>query len=242
MDPGAGYLDDVRTAVADGFTACKVRIGRHDSRVELALLERLRADTPPDVALMVDANGAYSTPRAIEVGRELGRLGFSWLEEPLIRTRGGMSYPGYSQLTGLGIAIAGGEGLRGRTAFDDVLRRRAFDIVQPDVALCGGVAELLFIAELAALRGTPCVPHAWGGAVLLAATLQVLALLPEPSELPGPDSPLLELDRLENRMRTELSPDSLGAVDGFVAIPGGPGLGVEIDEAAVSDLTARVVR
>jgi D-galactarolactone cycloisomerase len=105
------------------------------------------------------------------------------------------------------------------------------------VAICGGIGELLFVADLAALRGRPCVPHAWGGVVLLAATLQALAVLPEPSELPGIDSPLLEFDRFENRMRTELGVDPIEPRDGHVTIPTGPGLGVAIDEDAVRELT-----
>ena len=127
---------------------------------ELPLLQRLRADTPAEVDLMVDANGAYSTPRALEVGRELGRLGYRWFEEPLIRTRGGMSYPGYEHLTSLDIAIAGGEGLRGRTAFDDLLNRQAVDIVQLDGASAGGYTEMLKIAAITQAWNLRFAPHA----------------------------------------------------------------------------------
>jgi D-galactarolactone cycloisomerase len=99
------------------------------------------------------------------------------------------------------------------------------------VAICGGVGELLFVSELAALRGRQCVPHAWGGAVLLAATLQAISLLPEPSELAGPDSPLLEFDRFDNPMRTRLATEPFAVTDGGrVAIPTGPGLGITVDE------------
>ena len=190
---------------------------------------------------MVDANGAYTLPRARLVGAELGRLGYRWFEEPLIRFRSGLAYPGYEDLSGLGIAIAAAEGLQTRTEFDDFLRRNGADIIQPDVAICGGVGEGLFIAELAALRGRMCVPHAWGGAVLLGATLQLLAVLPESSELPGSESPLLELDRFENKMRTELSPTDLTPDQGRVTIPTGPGLGIDIDPDQLESLTLRVV-
>ena len=186
--------------------------------------------------LMVDANGAYSVPLAIEVGRGLEALGFRWFEEPLIRFRAGMSYPGYELLSALDIPIAAGEGLQTRGAFAAFLDRKAADIIQPDVAICGGVGEGLFIAEMAALRGVPCVPHAWGGAILLAATIAFLSLIPEGSELVGPASPLLEFDLFENRMRTEIAGDSLQAVDGYVTVPVNPGLGIEIDEHALRSL------
>jgi D-galactarolactone cycloisomerase len=230
VDPEESWPAEVKAAVADGFTACKIRIGRYPAGRELPILARLRADAGPDVDLMVDANGAYSVPRAIEVGRALEGLGYRWFEEPLIRYRGGLAYPGYERLAGLDIPIAAGEGLETRSAFDAFLARGAAGIVQPDVAICGGVGELVFVAELAALRGVPCVPHAWGGAVLLAATLHAISLLPEPAEVAGPGSPLLELDRFENPMRTRLSPTPIEVVDGVVAVPAGPGLGITVDE------------
>lgn len=237
----AGWIDDVASASGDGFTACKLRIGRYDPAVELPGLQRVRESADPGLHLMVDANGAYSVPVAREVGARLAGMGFDWFEEPLIRFRNGMSYPGYEALTGLGIPIAGGEGLPGRGAFDAFLSRGAVDIIQPDVALCGGIAEALFIAELGALRGRPCVPHAWGGVVLMAATLQLLSLIPEPSELPGICSPMLEYDRFENRMHSELRAGGPFTVTGGeVRIPDGPGLGIELDTVALKDLTVAV--
>jgi D-galactarolactone cycloisomerase len=199
----------------------------------LPILERVRAETDDQIDLMVDANGAYSLPLAIEVGRKLEELKFRWFEEPLIRGRSGMNYPGYEGLARLDIPIAAAEGLQNRSAFHHILNRGGVDIIQPDVAICGGIGEAAFIAELAALHGKPCVPHAWGGAILLAATLQLVSLIPEPSEVVGPSSPLLEFDRFENRMRTEVSVTPISVVDGFVAIPSAPGLGIEIDETAL---------
>jgi D-galactarolactone cycloisomerase len=236
LGPEESWFSDVRSAVGDGFLACKVRIGRFHPRRELPILEQLREETDDSIDLMVDANGAYSLPVAREVGRKLAELNFRWFEEPLIRGRSGMNYPGYERLSGLEIPIAAAEGLHNRSAFHHVLNRGGIDIIQPDVAICGGIGEATFIAEMAALNGTPCVPHAWGGAILLAATLQLISLIPEPSEVVGPSSPLLEFDRFENRMRTEVSRTPIAVVDGFVAIPDAPGLGIEIDEAALRSL------
>ena len=153
-----------------------------------------------------------------------------------------MSYPGYEALAPLDIPIAAGEGLQNRGAFDAFLARGAADIIQPDVAICGGIGEANFIAELAALHGRPCIPHAWGGAILLAATLQFVSLIPEPSELVGPTSPVLEFDRFENRMRTEVSRTAIDVIDGHVAIPTAPGLGIDIDEGALRGLVATLAR
>ena len=125
VGPEVSWPRDVSAAVEAGFSACKVRIGRYSPARELPLLSRLRADSAPGLELMVDANGAYSGPTAVEVGRALGQFGYKWLEEPLTRTRGGLSYPGYEALPpALDIAIAGGEGLETRGAFAEFLNRR----------------------------------------------------------------------------------------------------------------------
>lgn len=234
LDPETSWPDEVRRSIDDGFTACKIRIGRFPPTRELPILEKIRSDVGPGVDLMVDANGAYSVPTARSVGQRLAALDFRWFEEPLIRHAGGLEYPGYELLADLDVPIAAGEGLQTRTAFADFLRRGAATIVQPDVSICGGIAELLFVAELSALTGRLCVPHAWGGAVQFAASLHAACLLPEPSELPGIDSPLLECDRFENPLRTRLvgaeADAVLELVGGAVPVPAGPGLGVTVDE------------
>ena len=235
-----GYRDDVppeeswpaelEAALGDGFHAAKFRIGRFAPNREIPMLQELRSRAGADVDLMVDANGAYATPTAIRVGRALEDLDFRWFEEPLTRSRNGLAYPGYEQLARLDIAIAAAEGLETRSAFEAFLARGAASILQPDVAICGGIDEALFVSELAALRGRQCIPHAWGGAVLLAATLQLLAVMRDPSEVAGFDSPLLEVDRLENPLRTEVWGHEIRPVDGVLEIPTGPGLGISVDD------------
>jgi D-galactarolactone cycloisomerase len=227
---------------AAGFTAFKLRIGRHAPARELPVLEAVRAALP-QLDLLVDANGAYTLPRALAVGRALEGLGFGWFEEPLMRSRDGLSYPGYERLTAaLAIPVAAGEGLETRSAFAAFLARGAAEIVQPDVGICGGIGEALFVAELAALHGRQCIPHCWGGAVMLAATLQLLALLPAVEEIGDGGLPLLEFDVFENPlMRVVAAPFALDG-DGCVAIPDGPGLGVEVDEEQVRALDVRAPR
>jgi D-galactarolactone cycloisomerase len=70
----------------------------------------------------------------------------------------------------------------------------------------------------------------------VAATLQLLAVIPEPTEVDGSYGSLLEWDTFENPMRTELLTEPLIVSGGRVTIPQGPGLGVEVDEAAVRRL------
>src|SRR5207253_1169524 len=90
----------------------------------------------PDLELMADGNAAYTHRQALEVGRELHRLGFTWFEEPLPTA----DYAGYEALrAALPLALAGGESLQGRGAARETIDRGAFDIIQPDVSICGGI-------------------------------------------------------------------------------------------------------
>lgn len=233
--PDELWPDDVGAARQAGFDAFKFRIGRFEPAAEIPLLAKVRDQVGERFALMADANGAYSPREALQVGRALADLGFIWLEEPLIRERGNVRHPGYDALAAkLDIPLAGGEGLTNRHDFHDLVHRRAVDIVQPDVSICGGLGEALFVAQLGALTNVLCVPHAWGGAIVLAATLQLLAVLPHPAEVPDRDGPYLEYDIFQNAMRTDLATAPVRVDDGMVAIPDGPGLGIEIDESFVS--------
>ena len=227
---------EVGDAVAAGFRAVKFRIGKHAPARELPVLAGIRSGVGAGVQMMADGNGAYSVAQAVRVAAGLADLGFTWLEEPVNRFRGSQRYPGYGDLTrDAGIAIAAGEGLERRTDFARLLAD-GVDILQPDVAICGGIGEASFVADLAALQGRAAVPHCWGGAVVVAATLQVLAVIPEPTEIDGSYGGLIEWDTFENPMRTDLLTTPLTVADGRVAIPAGPGLGVEVDEDVVRRL------
>ena len=167
---------EAKQLLSRGFRAMKMRTGRYTPRRDLGVCARVRDVVGPDVLLLTDGNGAFTLPAAVRFGKELEKLDFYCFEEPLPQAN---HYAGYAELTrSLDIGIAGGEVLDSRASARQTIVDRAFDIIQPDVTLCGGFAEVLFIAELARLYSMQCVPHCWGGALAIAATLQVLALLP----------------------------------------------------------------
>ena len=231
VDPAVSWPQDAASAVAQGFTALKFRIGRYPIAHEVAILEHLIPTLPAGTTLLADASGAYTPRSALEMGRYLEGLGFSWFEGPLYEWEG---YVGYESLPlALDIAIAGAEVTLSRTQIAEQLARGCFDIVQPDVVICGGIGEARFYADLARLSAVQTVPHTDGGATGIAAALQLLALLPEPTRSPTTDSPLLEVGTGENPWRTDVLTSGWELRDGWVAIPSGPGLGIEVDEAFV---------
>jgi D-galactarolactone cycloisomerase len=222
---------EARQLASRGFRAMKMRTGRYGPKRDLGVCARVRDAVGPDVLLLTDGNGAFTLPAAVRFGKELEKLDFYCFEEPLPQAN---HYAGYAELTrSLDIAIAGGEVLDSRASARQTIVDRAFDIIQPDATLCGGIAELLFMAELARLYSIPCIPHCWGGALAIAATLQVLALLPNTTWGLSSDQPMLEFDTYENPFRDDIVRRRFTLEDGHVQIPTGPGLGVEVDEDAV---------
>jgi D-galactarolactone cycloisomerase len=229
VDPEAYWVEDAVALAEQGFRAIKVRIGRYDPARELPLLARMREALPEDVVLMADANAAYTLHTALRVSRVLDELGFAWLEEPI---REG-DYEAFDVLTAQSpTPIAAGEILLDRSAASRFIARRGARIVQPDVSIIGGLAELLFVAETARLARISTVPHCNAGGITLAATLHLCALLPDPTAVPGTEAPMLELETPRPVFHTDLlrTPIAIDPADGMVAVPTGPGLGIDIDE------------
>ena len=88
---------------------------------------------------------------------------------------------------------------------------------------------------MAALRGVRLVPHVWGTAVQIAASLQfVAALLPDPPRR-DPIAPIFEFDRTDNPFRQAIVARPIEHERGMIAIPDGPGLGIEINRDALAE-------
>ncbi len=217
--------------VEQGFRAIKMRLGRFDVAREAAVAAKVREAVGDKVKLLADANGAYTMGSALKMGHELEQLNFEFFEEPLPQAP---RYAGYAELRKkLTLPLAGGEVIDSRIAGKALIDERAVDIIQPDVSLCGGIGEALFISELAALSGIRSIPHCWGGDIVIAASTHLLSLLADPHWGLPTDTPLLELDQSENPWRNGLAKNPIVVRDGFAHVPTGPGLGIEVDEDMV---------
>ena len=213
--------------VQRGHRAIKMRLGRYDVAREAIVAESVRSLVGSDVKLMADGNGAYTPGDALRMAHVLHELDFEFFEEPLPQSP---RYAGYAELRRkMPLPLAGGEVVDSRVAARELIDDRAVDIIQPDVSLCGGLGEALFIAEMAALSRIRCIPHCWGGDIVIAASLHLLSLLPDPHWGLPTDTPLLELDQSENPWRDGLAREPLEVSDGLMTVPRSPGLGIEID-------------
>lgn len=163
-DTDGGWLDrevdalvsDVRRRVDEGYGAVKVKVGSPSPLRDLERLARVREILPPHVDLMVDANGSWDLPRALEVGRRLPDFGVRWLEEPIWYD----DLPGHVELArSLSTPVALGEQLYTVDAFRDFITAGAVHYVQADAVRLAGVTEWWRVAELAHAHRRPVVPH-----------------------------------------------------------------------------------
>ncbi len=224
-------VEEARDYVEQGFVAVKMKIGLGDPKLDIRRVAAVREAVGDTTRLMVDANHCFTVPQAIRLGRELEQLNVEWFEEPISPE----DIDGYVEVTrALDMAVAGGENEFTRWGFRDLVVRKAMDIVQPDVCAAGGISECRKIATLASAHGVECVPHAWGSAIGLAATLQFLAALPDQPPSFRPMPPLLEFEQCENPFRDHLSVEPIVQLRGQVKIPAGPGLGIEIDRTVLN--------
>ena len=182
----------------------------------------------PDVPIMLDTNCPWSVTEAIEMARRLAPFALTWLEEPVwppdnvagladVRRRGG-------------IPTAAGENYGTAWDFRRAFEAGALDYAQPSVTKLGGVTELRKVVTLAETFGVTVVPHsAYFGPGLLASIHCIAAMASES---------LVErfyCDFVENPLGDAIHPK-----DGRIAVPQGPGLGVDPDPALVQRLRTGV--
>ena len=231
-------LDEARSYVEQGFTGIKTKVGGLTVEKDVRRVRALREAIGPDVRLMVDANEAYNATTAIRIGHKLADLDLMWFEEPV----NAQDIEAYLQVKdALPMAIAGGENLRTRFEFKDYLARRAYDIAQPDIMHCGGITEMARICSMANAYGIQVNPHVWGSPIMIAATLHLTATLPPcpTARNPQPYSqePVMEFDRTPSAIRQQVCSEPFDQRDSHIQVPEGPGLGVEVDEYVVRNLS-----
>jgi len=239
----AERADSAVAAKEAGFRAVKIRISRADTASGLAAVRATRDAVGSDFVIMVDLNqwwrmaGDISVPLDLPAVRrlatELRELDVLWLEEPL---------PG-ADLDGMralreqtGIRVAGGEMARTQAELLDALAAGALDVLQPDVVLSVGMLRARTVAEICRLRNRWFTPHTWTNGLGLLANLHVAAgvgggpYLEFPHDPPGWNAP-----RRDFFLAQPVFIDAAG----YLGVPAAPGLGAEIDEAAVARWSMR---
>ncbi len=222
------FLEEAAGYVSTGFRALKIKVGRNLD-FDLRLIQAMR-ESFPKIPLMADSNHAFDLPEAVRVGRCLAEHGYHWFEEPLSPEHGALFRRLAEQVT---VPLATGECEQTRWGFRDLLNQGGVQILQPDLAYCGGPTEAMKIRALASAQGINVIPHCWGTQLNLACTTHFAAsTYVEPGRAER-QSPWLELDQTANPLRNEVFSQTVSIEGGMVKVPTGPGLGVEVDAGAL---------
>jgi L-alanine-DL-glutamate epimerase-like enolase superfamily enzyme len=215
--------DRARRLMAQGFQAIKFGWGPmgRDEATDIALVREARKGMGDDADLMVDAGLVYDAKTAIRRARQFSEYGIFWLEEPLHPD----DLDGYRRLSEAAeVRIAAGEQEADVADFERLMDIGGIDVVQPDPARCG-ISGMLAIGRAAARRKRVLANHTFKSGISLAASLHVLAALPNAIRL--------EYCMAESPLRHDLTAQKFPLADGRVCVPEEPGLGVDVDEAVI---------
>lgn len=241
-----GLKREIEGYLSQGYRDAKIKIGRTLDRPGAPLrymANQACAVTPEedfarvsaakallgDGMLIVDTNASWDSYMALTRGRELARLGVSWLEEPI-------PFEDLEGLTRISrelpeLQIIGCETQQGAANFATMIRHDALDIAQPDVGWVGGISETVKIGAIAAAAGRKISLHCFGSAVLFAASLHAAAAMANTERIESEENP--------NPLKTALlcEPIEADAQMNWI-VPQGDGLGIRLDWDKVESMRA----
>ena len=237
-DEPSDVADAAREQVEAGFTALKMNatpeIERIDdpATVEAAAtrLRQVREAVGSEVDIGVDFHGRVSKPMAKRLGEALAEHEPFFIEEPVLPEHTD-ALPEIAAHTSSPIAT--GERVYSRWGFKELFEQGVVDVIQPDVSHAGGITEVKKIAAMAEAYDVALAPHCPLGPIALAACLQVDATAP--NALIQEQSLDIHYNETSDVMDYLADPSVFEYDDGFVDIPEGPGLGIEIDEDVVEE-------
>jgi len=220
---------------AAGFKAMKIRVFRPDYRIDVEACAEILAAGGQGFRVMVDRTatqpGLWTYDQALAAARALEKVGCYWLEEPLARD----DYDGPARLRKeTGIIITGGEGYHGLEPYKQCLEHGTYEVLQPELRQVAGIFTARKVGVLAEAWGLKTAPHgisglAWAGRIQVAAAMgsvyQEIAVLTPPYLPDDYCTPFLSLLHGKQPFTYE---------NGECAVPQLPGLGLNIDEAALN--------
>jgi galactonate dehydratase len=227
-----------RRVVARGYRALKVdpfgagfyELSRTEKLRSVALIEAVRDAVGPDTAILIEMHGRFNPVTAVEIARLLAPSEPGWYEEPVPPENLPALKKAAEAIAPLGVPVATGERLHTPFEFRELFELQAADIIQPDITHCGGILATKKLAATAESYYMLVAPHNVGGPVSTAAALHLAACT---TNFKIQEHFNDFADAWVQSAATGLPP--VDAEDGCFALPGGPGLGVTIDEAFIAE-------
>jgi galactonate dehydratase len=235
-DRPADLVKGAREAASRGFDAIKILATEEmafiDSNAKIdAAVERvaaLRDAMGSGFGIGVDFHGRLHRPMAKVLARELDPFKLMFIEEPVLSEHT-EALREIANHTSTPIAL--GERLFSRWDFKKILSDGVVDIIQPDPSHAGGITETRKIAAMAEAYDVALAPHCPLGPIALAACLQLDAVCH--NAVIQEQSLGIHYNQTNDLLDYLIDPSVFSYADGHVTIPQGPGLGIEINEAAV---------
>jgi len=215
-----------------GFRAVKFGWGGfgEDLKRDVDCVRAARETLGPDRALMIDAGWTIprTTEETIALVRAMEPFDPYWIEEPCHPE----DYAGYRAVAEASrLRIAAGEQEGTAWGFEHLIGEGKVDVAQPDLSRCGGFTVARKVIEIAGRAGCDVCPHAWQSDLLTAASLHYQAVLPE--------ALYQEYNVCDDPLSRSLVRRPLQLVDGWLEVPRGPGLGVEVNLDVVNRYRAK---
>jgi galactonate dehydratase len=207
----------------DPFGAGFYELDLAEKARSIELVEAVRDAVGPDVEILIEMHGRFNPVTAVEMARELERFKPSWVEEPVPPENIAALKKAAEKIN---IPVATGERIHTRYEFRELLESQAADYLQPDITHFGGILETKKLAAWAENYYVLMAPHNVGGAISTAAALHFAA-----------STPNFKIQEHFNDFSDEwvkaVAPGNPEVIDGYFALPQGPGLGVTLDLEAV---------
>ncbi|WP_202866158.1 mandelate racemase/muconate lactonizing enzyme family protein [Kribbella turkmenica] len=210
----AGHAEQGYRAIKFGWGPIGQDLGLNEE-----LVKQIRRAVGDEVDVMIDAGQVWDTKTALRMAAMYADYGIAWLEEPVAPD----NIAGYRELSRRSsLTIAGGEQESSYAAFETLIDDGELDLIQPDLARCGGLTAGRRLAWLAHTRHRRLVPHAFKSGVLVAASTHFAAAIP--------NGGLIEHTVSTSPIARDLVRREISFADGCVTVPlDRPGLGVEVD-------------
>jgi L-alanine-DL-glutamate epimerase-like enolase superfamily enzyme len=223
-------------SVKQGFTALKMRMDWSSLNVDVnpgkdwEIVNTVRKQVGDKIDLQYDANNGLSVSTAIRLGRRFqDELNVIHYEEPIAQH----NYAGYAEVCeALDMPVAAGEHEYTRWQFRDLIEKAKVDILQPDLVKCAGLSEAIPIAHLAQTYGKFLVPHQTQPTIGNTANIHFVACFDNSSRAQEYNYSPQNSELLWGLFKNHYSPQH-----GYIQVPDGPGLGLELDEGALKKLT-----
>ena len=225
-----------KCAVAKGYRALKFdpfgagsyELEQTEKKTAIALVEAVRDAIGPDVEILIEMHGRFNPVTAVEIARALAPFKPGWLEEPVPPENLRALKKAADAIASLGIPVATGERLHTLHEYRELFELQAADIIQPDITHLGGLLNTKKLAAWAGAYYVLVAPHNVGGPVSTAAALHLAACTP--------NFKIQEhFNDFAEAYVKAAAPGVPEVVDGYFALPQGPGLGVTLNEDVIRE-------